>query len=282
MFALQPYIDMDDFQPAAIARVSGACTAICLWVRSMYKYYNVLKVVEPKRRTAADATRAFNEAEAALADARLKLQAAVVNLQVLEARLEDLVEHENKLTEDISTAKFRTDNAEKLISGLSHEVASWRQKLAELQHASDRCLGDTLLSVAAMSYASGMSCGGRSRAVQHWKAALLMESIAFSDTPSPLLSAFSSEQMRDSWRLHGLPTDSLSEENAVMLFGGRPLLLEGADMADGRPHSSPRHHAAPMTTLWTKKVVSSSTIQPCVPLVTPWPLLIDPTGVASK
>ena len=50
---------MDDFHPDAISRVSGACTALCMWVRSMYKYYNVLQIVEPKRKIAADATAAF-------------------------------------------------------------------------------------------------------------------------------------------------------------------------------------------------------------------------------
>lgn len=47
--AIQPYIDNQEFQPAAIAKVSKACTSICQWVRAMHKYHFVAKVVEPKR-----------------------------------------------------------------------------------------------------------------------------------------------------------------------------------------------------------------------------------------
>lgn len=47
--AIQPYIDNEDFQPAAIAKVSKACTSICQWVRAMHKYHFVAKAVEPKR-----------------------------------------------------------------------------------------------------------------------------------------------------------------------------------------------------------------------------------------
>lgn len=47
--AIQPYIDNEEFQPAAIAKVSKACTSICQWVRAMHKYHFVAKTVEPKR-----------------------------------------------------------------------------------------------------------------------------------------------------------------------------------------------------------------------------------------
>ena len=46
---IQPYIDNDDFQPAAIAKVSRACTSICQWVRAMHKYHFVARGVAPKR-----------------------------------------------------------------------------------------------------------------------------------------------------------------------------------------------------------------------------------------
>ena len=46
---IQPYIDNENFTPAAIAKVSKACTAICMWSRSMHKYHFVAKGVAPKR-----------------------------------------------------------------------------------------------------------------------------------------------------------------------------------------------------------------------------------------
>ena len=46
---IQPYIDNEDFTPAAIAKVSRACTSICQWVRAMHKFHFVSKAVAPKR-----------------------------------------------------------------------------------------------------------------------------------------------------------------------------------------------------------------------------------------
>ena len=46
---IQPYIDNEDFMPAAISKVSRACTSICQWVRAMHKYHFVAKAVAPKR-----------------------------------------------------------------------------------------------------------------------------------------------------------------------------------------------------------------------------------------
>ena len=32
---------MEEFTPEAVAKVSKACTSICMWVRAMYVYHNV-------------------------------------------------------------------------------------------------------------------------------------------------------------------------------------------------------------------------------------------------
>lgn len=38
---VEPYIQMDEFTPEVVQRVSKACTSICMWVRAMYVYHNV-------------------------------------------------------------------------------------------------------------------------------------------------------------------------------------------------------------------------------------------------
>jgi len=45
-----PYMSREDFTPEAIARVSKACTSICMWATAMYTYYEVSVSVEPKRK----------------------------------------------------------------------------------------------------------------------------------------------------------------------------------------------------------------------------------------
>jgi dynein heavy chain len=34
-------VQMEEFTPDAVSKVSKACTSICMWVRAMYVYHNV-------------------------------------------------------------------------------------------------------------------------------------------------------------------------------------------------------------------------------------------------
>merc|ERR1719420_1317036 len=74
---ITPYIDREDFDPAAIKKASVACEAICMWCRAMYKYHFVAKAVEPKRQALA-------AAEADLAVTMEKLNAARAELKSVE------------------------------------------------------------------------------------------------------------------------------------------------------------------------------------------------------
>lgn len=56
-----------------VARVSKACTSICMWVRAMHSYYLVCKVVAPKRAQLAEANAQLAEVMIELNGARAKL-----------------------------------------------------------------------------------------------------------------------------------------------------------------------------------------------------------------
>jgi hypothetical protein len=64
-----------------VARVSKACTSICMWARAMHLYYIVCKEVAPKR--------------ALLAEAQGQLDEVMIELNCARAKLKDvlLVEH---------------------------------------------------------------------------------------------------------------------------------------------------------------------------------------------
>jgi hypothetical protein len=71
---IEPYIDREDFTVEAIARVSKACTSICMWARAMHTYYTVSVSVAPKRAAlgAAQASLEVTMGELATAKATLK------------------------------------------------------------------------------------------------------------------------------------------------------------------------------------------------------------------
>jgi len=46
---LKKYIENPKFLPEIVEKTSRACKSMCLWVRAMYLYAEVVKTVEPKR-----------------------------------------------------------------------------------------------------------------------------------------------------------------------------------------------------------------------------------------
>ena len=71
---IQPYIDNEAFQPAAIAKVSKACTSLCMWTRAMHKYHFVAKGVAPKREALRIAQQDLEETQKILDAAKKRLQ----------------------------------------------------------------------------------------------------------------------------------------------------------------------------------------------------------------
>merc|ERR550514_2522457 len=80
---ITPYIDREDFDPAAIKKASVACEAICMWCRAMFKYYHVARSVEPKRI-------ALRGAEAELKEVMERLEEAQSKLRAVNAKIEKL------------------------------------------------------------------------------------------------------------------------------------------------------------------------------------------------
>ena len=57
-----------------VARVSKACTSICMWVRAMHAYYQVCLIVAPKRAQLAVAQAQLDSTMQLLNDAQSKLR----------------------------------------------------------------------------------------------------------------------------------------------------------------------------------------------------------------
>lgn len=47
---LKPYIDNPDFNEKKVAVQSSVARSMCKWVRAVYSYYLIYRIVEPKRK----------------------------------------------------------------------------------------------------------------------------------------------------------------------------------------------------------------------------------------
>jgi dynein heavy chain len=111
---IEPYINNDKFQPAAIAQVSKACTSICLWVRAMYKFYFVNKSVAPKREAQRVALEELSVTQRTLANAKAKLKEVEEKLATLQAKYDDSLRKKGELEVKVKECEEKVIRAGKV------------------------------------------------------------------------------------------------------------------------------------------------------------------------
>nr|XP_061814136.1 dynein axonemal heavy chain 1-like [Nerophis lumbriciformis] len=212
---VQPYIDNEEFQPAAIAKVSKACTSICQWVRAMHLYHFVAKGVEPKRQALKAAQAEYEESQRSLAAAK-EMQAAVESgIAALQAKYQTCLAKKNELDNNYQLCEIRLVRADKLIAGLADEKTRWKDTVQHLEYMVSNVAGDVLMSAGYVSYLGPFTGSYRTAMGEEWLRCFKELDIPHTDTPNLIATLGDPVKIR-SWQLSGLPKDNLSVENSVI------------------------------------------------------------------
>ncbi|TYZ61500.1 hypothetical protein PybrP1_006824 [[Pythium] brassicae (nom. inval.)] len=169
---LDPYIELDEFAPAAVRKASVACEAICMWVRAMHTYHNVAKMVEPKKLVLATAQAELDVTLRVLADAKARLQAVVDRLAELEKSYNGAVDKKDELVRDVRQCELRLESALKLIGLLGGEETRWAATIRQLSQDFTNLIGDVVISAGTISYLGTFTSEFRERCVAAWYAGL--------------------------------------------------------------------------------------------------------------
>ncbi|NXT91841.1 DYH1 protein, partial [Anhinga rufa] len=110
--AIQPYIDSEEFQPAAIAKVSKACTSICQWVRAMHKYHFVAKVVEPKQQAWREAEEDLRATQQVLEEAKERLREVEGGIAMLQDKYKICIAKKEELEAKCEQCQQRLGRAD--------------------------------------------------------------------------------------------------------------------------------------------------------------------------
>ena len=92
---IKKYVEMAEFDPAAVRKVSTAAAALCTWVHAIYIYANVAKEVAPKRQRLKEATDYLIEKQTALQEAKDQLAAVEARLAELQVSYDTSVNEKN-------------------------------------------------------------------------------------------------------------------------------------------------------------------------------------------
>uniref|UniRef100_A0A670IKL0 Dynein axonemal heavy chain 1 n=1 Tax=Podarcis muralis TaxID=64176 RepID=A0A670IKL0_PODMU len=186
---IQPYIDSEEFQPAAIAKVSKACTSICQWVRAMHKYHFVAKAVEPKRQALREAEEDLQATQKILDEAKERLREVEDGIANLQAKYQGTLKETN-----VSLSFLQ------LINGLADERIRWQETVQNLDYMINNIAGDVLASAGFIAYMGPFTVSRKN--------------ILFSRIPDQC--TLGDPVKIRSWQIAGLPNDTLSVENGMI------------------------------------------------------------------
>lgn len=229
----EQYVSQEDFTPARAATASSAAEGLCKWVCSMDVYESVAKTVAPKQAALAEAEASYATVMAGLQIKQKELDELMTKLAAMEAELEASMLKKKQLEEEVKLCTLKLDRAEKLINGLGGENTRWTE-VKETLGEQYKCLtGDMLISAAVMGYLGAFSAEFRGKCVNSWVALCKEHQVPSSRTFSLVATLGNAVKIRE-WAIAGLPNDSFSIDNGIMVANARrwPLMIDPQGQAN--------------------------------------------------
>ncbi|XP_075946793.1 dynein axonemal heavy chain 6 [Anarhichas minor] len=233
LLKLQTYINNPDFIPEKVEKVSEACRSMCMWVRAMDLYSRVLKEVGPKREKLAQVQ---GELDVTMATLREKQQ----HLQEVESRIRVLQEQcdssDNEMEDSVNTMALnqaRLTRSGKLTSALGDEQVRWEQSVALLDQEIISVVGNVFVAAACVAYHGAFTSHYRQLLIDQWMIQCQTLNIPISSSFS-LINILGDPLVIRQWNTEGLPRDTVSTENGILVTEGRrwPLMIDPQDQAN--------------------------------------------------
>ena len=204
-----------------------------LWVEAMCEYHKILKIVNPMRAKVKELTAILMEVEARLAEKREQLNALNEKIRGLEKEQQAKVQLEKELTQEITACKLKLERAGKLIKGLQGEKIRWGETVKKMQAQKGCLFGDCLLSSGMVSYSGCFTSDFRAQLEELWNEELDGLELVHSEKLTMRLVLGDDVKIR-MWNVFGLPYDTLSVENGIILHSCRrwPLMIDPQNQAN--------------------------------------------------
>uniref|UniRef100_A0A1X7UKU1 AAA+ ATPase domain-containing protein n=2 Tax=Amphimedon queenslandica TaxID=400682 RepID=A0A1X7UKU1_AMPQE len=230
---LKKYVDDPQFEPDIVEKTSKACKSMCMWVRAMDKYSKVFRTVEPKRERLKVARGELNKMMSELKEKQAALGEVEAKIAQLQASYEKSVAEKEELTKNIRQTQARLQRASKLTTGLADEQIRWSESVKKLDEEVNNVVGNVFVAAACVAYYGAFTSLYREKLMLKWIERCKELEIPVSDDLS-LISVLADPYEIRQWNSNGLPRDSVSTENAILVTRGRrwPLMIDPQEQAN--------------------------------------------------
>lgn len=227
------YMDNPEFDPEKIKNASSAAEGLCRWVRAMECYDRVAKVVEPKKIALAAAESELAVTMASLKEKRETLRIVEERMTKLENKFTEMTNKKDQLEKQVESVSQQLVRAEKLIGSLGDEKDRWTDCANDLEKKFTALTGDVLIASGIVAYLGAFTKAYRDECVADWVQVCKERSIPCSDDVT-LYGVLSDPVKVRAWTIAGLPNDSFSIDNGIMISNSRrwPLMIDPQGQAN--------------------------------------------------
>jgi len=224
---LEKYVTKPEYTPDTVGNQSRAAKSLCMWTHAMDTYSKVAKEVEPKKKKLEESNVKLAAANKELKDKQDNLAQVEDQVASLQKQLADTNGEKDRLENEAALTKARLERADILTVGLSDEGVRWRETVSVIRQEIINLTGDVFLSAAAISYYGPFTGVYRNDIVDDWLAATKKVNIPCGDAFDLRDVMGNPVEIRD-WNLQGLPADSVSINNGVLVLRGKrwPLMID--------------------------------------------------------
>jgi len=218
----------DTFNPDRIRAKSTSASGMCSWVINICRFYRVFQVMLPKKRQLEEATLKLNAANDALAGVRERSKELDEELSKLTIEYQVATTEKTNAEKIANKTQLRLTFSDRLTGSLSGERDRWVDELQVLSENESCLLGNVLMASAFVSYIGVFNMKYRQKLLKaHWMPDVQERRIRLLDTFHPL-RLLANDATIARWTNEGLPTDSLSQENAAIIATSRrwPLIID--------------------------------------------------------
>ncbi|KAM6971776.1 dynein axonemal heavy chain 6 [Aplochiton taeniatus] len=230
---LQKYISNPDFVPEKVEKVSKACKSMCMWVRAMDLYSRILKEVGPKREKLAAAEAELAMTMATLKEKQKQLQDVEGKIKILQNQFESSVAEKETLAKTMALTEARLGRSGKLTAALGDEQVRWQESITIFEQEIHNVVGNVFIAAACVAYYGAFTSLYRQLLIEQWMERCTELGIPISSTFS-LINILGDPYEIRQWNAQGLPRDTVSTENGILVTRGRrwPLMIDPQDQAN--------------------------------------------------
>ena len=231
---IQKFVQNPEFNPENMRnKISSAAAGLCSWVCAMEKFYHVNLEVIPRQKAQQGAEEEYNKYMKNLEVKEAELKIVQDKVQALQTDLDQTLARKDKLEHDVDECKRRLVRAQQLIESLGGEKVAWKEYAVRLGEEYIALTGDVLVSAGMIAYSGPFTAAYRAQISLEWSSECISKKIPSSSEFS-LQNCLGDPVKIRQWNIDGLPRDSFSIENGIIISKARrwPLMIDPESQAN--------------------------------------------------